>query len=154
MRKYLYTLLIAALALAVSAPAVIAQGNGNGNDNGNGNAGNSHVVHVNMAPDPKDEEHGDADIDPDATGRITVHVVEPEEEEDEYTFGKFVFNGKNLTPGATYELRSGGNIIADGVANGGGNVHISGEYDGDIGPMINLWNLEDDDTRVLRGDLP
>ena len=89
------------------------------------------------------------DADSDAWGKMNYVL------DGTYTY---VFNGKGLVAGETYELRSGGIAWGSATANNGGNVHIQDSSAATPGSHMNLWVLNpdgdpetDDDTRVLRG---
>ena len=81
--------------------------------------------------------------DPDygASGKVSYSNVEVLD---------YVLNCHDLTPGQLYGLYSGGNLIMTAVANGGGNLHMQGEYDGLLGARLNVWSLDENEAKVAR----
>lgn len=118
------TLAIALLVLfAMAVPAFAG---------GNGKAGESDTYHCYFTV------LEDGGYEGDAWGKIMVREFDG--------MLAFVVNFHGLDPGSEIELKSGGNTLASGMPNKGGNLNLSGTTDA-WGPAFNLWI---DGTRTLR----
>ena len=118
------TLAIALLLLVAMAVPALAGGN-------QGKAGKSDIYHCYFPIVMDDEYEGDA------WGKIMVQDLDG-------TLA-FVVNFHDLDSGYM-ELKSGGNILASGMPNKGGNLNLSGTTEA-WGRAFNLWI---DGTRTLR----
>jgi hypothetical protein len=130
MRKLAFLLAMLVVLGVITIPALVTGAQ-------EGQAGDSNIVQVDLHP-------------PDVFG--TMH----------YNLSgctiDFVFNGHGLTPGDTYELRfrlsaTEDFVLGEGIANEGGNVHITGS----ASPSGNIWRKRVDlyqingvERRVLR----
>ncbi len=106
MRKFAFLLAMLGALVVVLIPVVVAGGQG-------GPAGNSNIAHVDLRG-------------PWGTMNYNLSGCTLD----------FVFNGHELVPGETYELRvrlGGGQfvVLGQGIANGGGNLHL-GESVGSV----------------------
>jgi hypothetical protein len=108
-----------------------------------GQRGNSDVIQLNLTL----FDDGDDPLYADAWGLVTVKVNDDGDPETEDTVD-IIVNAKNLIPGASYEVRSGGDVVGGGTANKGGNLHVQAR-DIATGARINVWEAERN-LRVLR----
>ena len=119
MKRIMLVATAVALAVALSVAPVLAKGP-------SGPSGKSDVGHLYLVEkDPSTWEV----VEEGAWGKLNYKC-----NEDGFSF---VFNGHGLEPGASYELMNyvdpwPGNdsqLLASGVANGGGNIHLEGAVD-------------------------